>query len=373
MNYSCNFEPVQLNLKFPDSEHLQMPISNQLFSLELLEFCFKWACKQRRHYHYNTDIWDVCFHWLVVLPRLYQLLITQQYHFSPLQRIKKASGETIHLWGTLDAIVLKALAQILSQLLPSSTRCMHLKGNGGIKQVCKEIRQALPEYQFVFRTDIYHYYESIDHHQLIDKSALYIKDKFLLRLLWFSMHRTVERGGLYQDIIKGLPRGSPLSPLLGAFYLYELDQALEQEDCYYIRYMDDILILTKTRWKNRRAIAKFNAIISALGLKQHPDKTSMGKISKGFDFLGLQFVAGTVLPCKKALQRFSDKLNRLYEQEPDASKRNNRLGQYIKRWKGWYIGITQSITDSVLALLNDITNKPCKLPIAQNPNLGLTS
>jgi len=319
-----------------------------LFTCERLEICFSWACKQRKHYNSNADIWDICFHWTNVLPHLFHQLITEQYHFSPLQRIKKATGETIHLWCMLDAVVLKSMSLILSQLLPSSNRCMHLKGHGGIKQTCKETRQTLPEYRFVFRTDIYHYYESIDHHKMIDKCAVYIKDKFLLRLLWFSMHRTVHWGGLYQDIIKGLPRGSPLSPLLGAFYLYELDKAFEQDDCFYIRYMDDILILTKTRWQNRRAIAKFNAIISDLGLKQHPDKTSIGKIEKGFDFLGLQFESGTVLPCKKALKRLRDKLNRLYEQEPDTSKRNIRLGQYIRRWFGWFKGVTGAKLDALL-------------------------
>jgi hypothetical protein len=59
----------------------------------------------------------------------------------------------------------------------------------------------------------------------------------------------VEWGGLYQYIKKGIPRGSSMSSLLGAFYLMELDQKMEKLDVKYFRYMDDILILAPTRWK----------------------------------------------------------------------------------------------------------------------------
>ena len=50
---------------------------------------------------------------------------------------------------------------------------------------------------------------------------------------------------------QGIPLGSPLSPVLGAFYLYELDRACTRRGLWYVRYMDDILILTSTRWRLR--------------------------------------------------------------------------------------------------------------------------
>ncbi len=36
----------------------------------------------------------------------------------------------------------------------------------------------------------------------------------------------------------GLPAESPT----GAFFLAELDQALEEKDVFYVRYMDDVLV-----------------------------------------------------------------------------------------------------------------------------------
>jgi len=55
--------------------------------------------------------------------------------------------------------------------------------------------------------------------------------------------------------------------------------------------MDDILILTHTRWQNQRAVKALNQCFNRLKVKQHPDKTFIGRIDKGFDFLGYPFSA----------------------------------------------------------------------------------
>jgi RNA-directed DNA polymerase len=68
-------------------------------------------------------------------------------------------------------------------------------------------------------------------------------------------------GGLlsyYRDINQGISRGCPLSPILGAIYLKALDDHFEDKQLCYVRYMEDILILTKTRWHNRKAVKKLN-------------------------------------------------------------------------------------------------------------------
>lgn len=102
----------------------------------------------------------------------------------------------------------------------------------------------------------------------------------------------MESGGLYKDIQCGITRGSALSPVIGAYYLTVLDETLSKEGLHYARYMDDIVILARTRWQLRRAIETLNQIFRALRLKQHPDKTFIGRIERGFDFLGYHFSRG---------------------------------------------------------------------------------
>ena len=52
---------------------------------------------------------------------------------------------------------------------------------------------------------------------------------------------------------------------------------------FYMRFMDDILVLAPTRWRLRKAV---NEVLGSLCLLKHPDKTFVGRTERGFDFLG---------------------------------------------------------------------------------------
>ena len=50
--------------------------------------------------------------------------------------------------------------------------------------------------------------------------------------------------------------------------------------------MDDVLVLARSRWQLRRAVKVVNQALGALSLEKHPAKTFIGRIERGFDFLG---------------------------------------------------------------------------------------
>ena len=54
-------------------------------------------------------------------------------------------------------------------------------------------------------------------------------------------------GGEYVSVTQGISLGCPLSPWMGALYLKPLDDLMERLDLPYFRYMDDWVILAKTR------------------------------------------------------------------------------------------------------------------------------
>ena len=53
--------------------------------------------------------------------------------------------------------------------------------------------------------------------------------------------------------------------------------------------MDDFLIMSRKRWHLRHCIAALNKFFDAHGFEKHPDKTQTGRLSKGFDWLGVYF------------------------------------------------------------------------------------
>ncbi len=88
---------------------------------------------------------------------------------------------------------------------------------------------------------------------------------------------------------------------------------------FYVRFMDDVLVLAPTRWKLRRAVRAVNQVLGALGLEKHPDKTFIGRVERGFDFLGYHFGPEGLSVAKKYIEQFVERALRLYEQEPRAA------------------------------------------------------
>ena len=309
-----------------------------LASDAVIDKAYAWLCRQRRHWHANADVWELRCHWKHIKATIQAELLNGTFRFDPMARVTKANGEVIHIWSARDALVLKALTLVLAPHLPIARSCTHVKGHGGAKAAVRAVRDQLPNYAFVMRTDVKGYYEHIDHHRMLGMLAGHIKDRFILNLLCQAIRRSVTWGGLYRDIERGISRGCPLSPLLGAFFLHELDAAMDTPGLFYVRFMDDILVLAPTRWKLKRAVKIVNQQLTSLALAKHPDKTFIGRIEKGFDFLVYHFDRAGISVANATLQRFIEKTARLYEQEQRNPEGLPLLGPYVRRWLGWACG-----------------------------------
>ena len=317
---------------------------NELTYSDLVDEAYNWLCQQRKHFPVNSDVWDVRFHWVEVKAKLIAELTSNTFNFKPLQKVTKSTGEVIHVWTSIDSLVLKLLSLVLSRYLPSSKLCTHLKGHGGSKHTVTEIQGQVSSHTFVFRTDVKSYYESINHEILLDKLSVYVKDKQVMNLLAQYVKRSVEYGGLFTDYTQGISSGCSLSPLISSFYLYELDKAMEGKPVFYRRYMDDVIVLSASRWKLRKAIRVVNQHFAKLKLKQHPDKTTIGRIKSGFDFLGYQFGEDKITVSKRTLENHIRRLTQLYEQKKHLPNWKMLLDDYRQHWVTWvYSGIPSSM------------------------------
>ena len=165
------------------------------------------------------------------------------------------------------------------------------------------------------KTDVKGYYESIDHTILLKQLDKDIADPFIWRLLLQFVRRTVERGGTFKSIRRGISRGCPLSPVIAAYYLKGLDEQMEGDARYfYRRYMDDIIVLAKTRWHLRMAVKTVNQHVNQRNVAHAPDKTFIGRISRGWDFLGYHFDGKHLTVAAKTVEKHVLHDRQLYEQ-----------------------------------------------------------
>ena len=118
--------------------------------------------------------------------------------------------------------------------------------------------------------------------------------------------------------------------------LIPLDEAMNRlgrrYGLFYVRYMDDFVIMAPTRHRLRRAIKEVPAAVARLGLCLHATKRCIGKLSNGFDFLGYRVVSGRKLRTSaEGRRRFAEKFCRLHEQGADS----RRLWRHAEHWCRW--------------------------------------
>jgi len=154
--------------------------------------------------------------------------------------------------------------------------------------------------------------------------------------------------------------------LMGALYLLPLDQAMaSRQDIVYIRFMDDWMLIAPTRWKLRQAVRVVNQTLERLKLEKHPDKTFIGRSSRGLDFLGYSLLPHVIVgPSLSALKRCAARIFQLYEQGADLT----RIGRYVRHWCRWYMsgcGLGCRVAVSALRGGQDETQTPRKAETAR--------
>jgi RNA-directed DNA polymerase len=82
--------------------------------------------------------------------------------------------------------------------------------------------------------------------------------------------------GVYESVIAGVPQGGVASPLLSNIYLTVFDQKMAEAGFALTRYVDDWLLVCRSRSEAERALASARAVLEGeLGLRLHPEKTRM--------------------------------------------------------------------------------------------------
>lgn len=307
---------------------------------------------------YGTERW---------LAELAQALREESYRPDPIRRvfIPKPNGKLRPLGiSTLrDRTCMTAAMLVLEPIfetdLPSEQYAYRPGRNA--QQAAMEVEERLHQGQTdVVDADLADYFGSIPHAELMQSLARRIVDRRVLHLIkmWLecAVEETDERGRKTRtteakDKGRGIPQGSPVSPLLSNLYMRRFVLAWKKLGMEWrlgssiVTYADDLVILCRPG-RAEEALQWMHAIMGKLKLTVNEEKTRICRVPEGtFDFLGFTFgrryspTTGkariALWPSKKSIRRMVEKVHALTELKTGWQNTEDVVGKLNRTLRGW--------------------------------------
>ena len=213
---------------------------------------------------------------------------------------------------------------------------------------------------YALKIDIAKYFETINHEILINILRRKIKDENIIWLITkIIKNGIVERGGT----LEGLPLGNYTSQFFANIYLNELDQFAKHtlKARYYIRYVDDIVILHNSKYVLERYKEEIIDFLKNLKLQIHPSKSRIIPLHQGVPLLGFRIFYFYKLLKEANLNQIKQ---RLEQWEIIYNKKLTDYTNLISKLEGWLAHAKHGKTFNLRTKIISEFNKKFSFPLS---------
>ena len=336
-NLNNNGRFCGIALKQPRQFIVNRDLWKEICRYENLELAYKKARKHKTTKKYVLEFEKGLKNNLLVL---HSELLLHCYKPKPLVNfiIRDPKTRKISKSDFKDRIVHHALCNIIEPIFDKSfiyDSYANRKGKGTLKAVQRfdyfkrKVSKNNTIKCYVLKADIRKYFETVNHQTLIKIIKKKIKDKKILWLIAKILTNYVGKEG------KSMPLGNLTSQFFANIYLNELDQFVKHKlkAKYYIRYVDDFVILDSNKKKLNKYKEEINDFLKQnLRIELHPEKSRIIPLGNRLDFLGFRIFYYHRLLRKSNLIKMKNKYKQIKEEYKKGKIEYDKIYDFMEGW-----------------------------------------
>lgn len=266
--------------------------------------------------------------------------------------IPKSNGKTrlLGIPTVTDRLLQQAVGQVIAMKfeMEFGDYSYGFRPNRNAQQAVLKAQEYINSgYQHIVDIDLKNFFDEVDHCILLQLLYRKIKCPLTLRLIRKWLRAPILINGKLDKRRKGVPQGSPLSPLLSNIMLNELDKEMERQGLRYVRYADDFSIYCKSNYAARQTGNKIYLFLKdKLKLPINREKSGIRK-PVNFTILGFGFVPTYIkgdkgkyqlVVSEKGWKSLKQKLKIITRKTTPCSfdERIQRIKEVQRGWLGYY-------------------------------------
>lgn len=291
---------------------------------------------------------------------MYNAIITDNYEIAPPHQaaIPKDNGDMriVYVNENVDRIFLSIVNKMFFELFPEFIHktCKSYQSGIGCGKVVQEVSKWVVNTnrkEVGFKADLTKYFDTVPLKYIDDvfdrMEGKFGKSKIIdIVKKYYHTDLCFDINGDLIEHYQSLKQGCAVASFLADAVLYDIDRALSSMYGYYVRYSDDLLMISDD---HNNAFFVLKTMLNNMGLTLNPKKVETIYCDKWFKFLGFNIKGNQITLSKSRVKTFQKEIEARTIKQRDISMTRaiNKVNNYLYKGDGRYSWAT-----SVLPIIN---------------------